>query len=170
MSVYLQEVLGLLKRNKKQVKLDKKRDWFEFAKIYSNSFLNTGAAYNPKGEPFIIKWGDLRCDLLFGVVMQDPDSSATKFRIPMYSDPSGVCATLNTSIKDSIMIQNATGDSIIVNGNLRVDENLQVERNSVLKLNVELGTSGDTGNATSLFNKIHDSWSINYIRWYKCRL
>jgi len=157
MSVYLQEVLGLLKRNKKQVKLDKKRDWFEFAKIYSNSFLNTGAAYNPKGEPFIIKWGDLRCDLLFGVVMQDPDSSATKFRIPMYSDPSGVCATLNTSIKDSIMIQNATGDSIIVNGNLRVDENLQVERNSVLKLNVELGTSGDTGNATSLFNKIHDS-------------
>ena len=157
MSIYLQEVLGLLKRNKKQVKLDKKRDWFEFAKIYSSSFLNTGAAYNPKGEPFIIKWGDLRCDLLFGVVMQDPTSVATKFRIPMYSDPSGVCATLNTSIKDSIMIQNAVADSIIVNGNLNVDENLQVDKNSILKLKVELGTSGDTSNATSLFNKIHDS-------------
>ena len=157
MSVYLQEVLGLLKRNKKQVKLDKKRDWFEFAKIYSNSFLNTGAAYNPKGEPFIIKWGDLRCDLLFGVVMQDPDSTATKFRIPMYSDPSGVCATLNTSIKDSIMIQNATGDSIIVNGNLNVDENLQVDKNSILKLNNTLGTSGDTTNFTALLNVVHDS-------------
>ncbi len=157
MSIYLQEVLGLLKRNKKQVKLDKKRDWFEFAKIYSSSFLNTGAAYNPKGEPFIIKWGDLRCDLLFGVVMQDPTSAATKFRIPMYSDPSGVCATLNTSIKDSIMIQNAVADSIIVNGNLNVDENLQVDKNSVLKLNNTLGTSGDINNFTALLNVLHDS-------------
>lgn len=157
MSIYLQEVLGLLKRNKKQVKLDKKRDWFEFAKIYSNSFLNTGAAYNPKGEPFIIKWGDLRCDLLFGVVMQDPDSTATKFRIPMYTDPSGVCATLNTSIKDSIMIQNATADSIIVNGNLNVDENLLVDKNSTLSLKVELGTSGDVVNGTSLLNRVLDS-------------
>ena len=157
MSIYLQEVLGLLKRNKKQVKLDKKRDWFEFAKIYSSSFLNTGAAYNPKGEPFIIKWGDLRCDLLFGVVMQDPTSVATKFRIPMYSDPSGVCATLNTSIKDSIMIQNAVADSIIVNGNLNVDENLQVDKNSILKLKVELGTIGDVANGTSLFNRVLDS-------------
>ena len=157
MSIYLQEVLGLLKRNKKQVKLDKKRDWFEFAKIYSSSFLNTGAAYNPKGEPFIIKWGDLRCDLLFGVVMQDPTSVATKFRIPMYSDPSGVCATLNTSIKDSIMIQNAVADSIIVNGNLNVDENLQVDKNTTLKLKVELGTSGDAVNGTSLFNRVLDS-------------
>tara|TARA_R110002012_G_scaffold1631_3_gene7982 strand:- start:431 stop:4087 length:3657 start_codon:yes stop_codon:yes gene_type:complete len=157
MSIYLQEVLGLLKRSKKQVKLDKKRDWFEFAKIYSNSFLNTGAAYNPKGEPFIIKWGDLRCDLLFGVIVQDPSTPATKYRIPMYTDPSGVCATLNTSIKDSIMIQNAVADSIIVNGNLNVDENLQVDKNSVLKLNNTLGTLNDTTKFTALLNVVHDS-------------
>jgi len=157
MSIYLQEVLGLLKRSKKQTKLDKKRDWFEFAKIYSNSFLNTGAAYNPKGEPFIIKWGDLRCDLLFGVIVQDPNTPATKYRIPMYTDPSGVCATLNTSIKDSIMIQNAVADSIIVNGNLNVDDNLEVDKDSVLKLNNSLGTSGDTTKFTALYNKVHDS-------------
>ena len=39
MSVYTQEVLGLLKRNKKKIKLDKIRDHFEFGKLYRNSTL-----------------------------------------------------------------------------------------------------------------------------------
>ena len=34
MSVYTQEVLGLLKRNKKKRELDKIRDHFEFGKLY----------------------------------------------------------------------------------------------------------------------------------------
>ena len=39
MSVYIQEFLGLLKRNKKKKKLDKMRDHFEFGKLYQNSNL-----------------------------------------------------------------------------------------------------------------------------------
>ena len=58
MSIFIQEVLGLLKRNQKKITLDKSRDWFEFGKLYQTSVLNTGASYNPKMDPFVIKWGD----------------------------------------------------------------------------------------------------------------
>ena len=157
MSVFIQEVLGLLKRNKKQLKLDSQKDYLEIGRLYQTSSLNNhGGTYAPRMEPFAVKYGDLKCDILTNVVLQD--GVATEHRVPMYSSTAvGTCLVQNPAIKDSIMIQNAVADSIIVNGNLNVDENLQVDKNSVLKLKVELGTSGDTSNATSLFNKIHDS-------------
>ena len=157
MSVFIQEVLGLLKRNKKQLKLDSQKDYLEIGRLYQTSSLNNhGGTYAPRMEPFAVKYGDLKCDILTNVVLQD--GVATEHRVPMYSSTAvGTCVVQNPAIKDSIMIQNAPGDSIIVNGNLNVDENLQVDKDSVLKLKVELGTSGDTTNATSLFNKIHDS-------------
>jgi len=157
MSVFIQEVLGLLKRNKKQLKLDSQKDYLEIGRLYQTSTLNNhGGTYAPRMEPFAVKYGDIKCDILTNVVLQD--GVATEHRVPMYSSTAvGTCLVQNPAIKDSIMIQNAVADSIIVNGNLNVDDNLEVDKNSVLKLRVELGTSGDTTNATTLFNKVHDS-------------
>ena len=81
MSVFILEVLGLYKRNKKKLTLDKTRDFLQFGRLNSTggSTLNTGSSYMPGMEPFIIKWADFRCDLLKGVVLQDEDSVATVF-------------------------------------------------------------------------------------------
>ena len=74
MSVYIQEVLGLLKRNKKKTKLDKQRDHFEFGKLYHTSKLNTGASYNPTMEPFVVKWGDIVCQATEDLTRTQPGS------------------------------------------------------------------------------------------------
>ena len=124
MSVYIQEVLGLLKRNKKKKKLDKMRDHFEFGKLYNTSNLNTGAAYNPKMEPFVVKWGDLVCEATEDLTRTQPGSGNLGF-IPVYTTPEGSCSW--DTLKDSIITQNAIGDTITINnGNLQVDLNANV--------------------------------------------
>ena len=45
MSIFIQEVLGLLNRNQKKVTLDKAKDWFEFGKLYQSSSLNNKSGY-----------------------------------------------------------------------------------------------------------------------------
>ena len=111
MSVYIQEVLGLLKRNKKKIKLDKMRDHFEFGKLYQNSSLNTGAAYNPKMEPFVVKWGDLVCQATENLTRTQPGSGNLGV-VPVYTTPEGSCAW--DTLMDSIITQNALGDTIIL--------------------------------------------------------
>lgn len=120
MSVYTQEVLGLLKRNKKKRELDKIRDHFEFGKLYQNSSLNTGAAYNPRMEPFVIKWGDFKCATEEGMVRQDPTGTQERY-ITMWTDPvfQGECQT--ATITKTIISQNAIGDTINIAGDLYVD-------------------------------------------------
>ena len=120
MSVYTQEVLGLLRRNKKKKKLDKIRDHFEFGKLYQNSTLNTGAAYNPTMEPFVIKWGDFKCATEEGMVRQDPTGTEERY-ITMWTDPvfQGECQT--ATITKTIISQNAIGDTINIAGDLYVD-------------------------------------------------
>ena len=84
MSVFIQEVLGLLKRNKKQLKLDSQKDYLEIGRLYQTSSLNNhGGTYAPRMEPFAVKYGDLKCDILTNVVLQD--GVATEHRVPMYS-------------------------------------------------------------------------------------
>ena len=61
MSIFIQEVLGLLNRNQKKVTLDKAKDWFEFGKLYQSSSLNNKSGYTPRIDPFVIKWGDFIC-------------------------------------------------------------------------------------------------------------
>ena len=117
MSVYIQEVLGLLKRNKKKIKLDKMRDHFEFGKLYQNSSLNTGAAYNPKMEPFVVKWGDLVCQATENLTRTQPGSGNLGV-VPVYTTPEGSCAW--DTLMDSIITQNALGDTINIAGNLYV--------------------------------------------------
>ena len=118
MSVYIQEVLGLLKRNKKKKKLDKMRDHFEFGKLYHNSTLNTGAVYNPKMEPFVVKWGDLVCEATENLTRTKPGEGNLGF-VPVYTTPEGSCAW--DTLMDSIITQNAIGDTINIAGDLYVE-------------------------------------------------
>ena len=118
MSIYIQEVLGLLKRNKKKIKLDKMRDHFEFGKLYQTSKLNTGASYNPTMEPFVIKWGDLVCQATDNLTRTQPGSGQLG-KIPVYTTPEGTCSW--DTLMDSIMTQNAIGDTISIAGNLIVN-------------------------------------------------
>lgn len=139
MSVYIQEVLGLLKRNKKKKKLDKMRDHFEFGKLYQTSHLNTGAAYNPKMEPFVIKWGDLVCEATEDLTRTQPGSGNLGF-VPVYTTPEGSCSW--DTLKDSIITQNAIGDTITINnGNLIVEGDLQVDQNANVNLQLTAGSA-----------------------------
>lgn len=117
MSIFIQEVLGLLKRNQKKITLDKTKDWFEFGKLYQSSVLNTGASYNPKMDPFVIKWGDLVCQATEDMTRTLPGQGNLGF-IPVYTDPSGFCSW--DTLKDSIITQNALNTIINIAGNLVV--------------------------------------------------
>ena len=151
MSVYIQEVLGLLNRNKKKLKLDGQKDHFEFGRLYSSGTLNTGTSYAPKMEPFVIKFGDLKCDILTDVVLQN--GTATVKTLPMYAPVSGSCVTQNTSIEDSIASQSTAAGLTSIN----INGGLIVEQDAVLKTKVVLGTAGDVVNGTSLLNRVLDS-------------
>ena len=117
MSIFIQEVLGLLKRNQKKITLDKTKDWFEFGKLYQSSVLNTGASYNPKMDPFVIKWGDLVCQATEDLTRTLPGEGNLGF-VPVYTDPSGSCSW--DTLKDSIITQNALNTIITIGGNLVV--------------------------------------------------
>jgi hypothetical protein len=140
MSVYTQEVLGLLKRNKKKRELDKIRDHFEFGKLYQNSSLNTGAAYNPRMEPFVIKWGDFKCATEEGMVRQDPTGTQERY-ITMWTDPvfQGDCQT--ATITKTIISQNAIGDTINIAGDTLIEGDLQVNQNANITLQLTAGSA-----------------------------
>ena len=57
MSVFIQEVLGLLKLGKKKTTLKPTHDYIEFGRV-THSSLNTGTSYVPKMEPFTMKMSD----------------------------------------------------------------------------------------------------------------
>ena len=148
MSVYIQEVLGLLKRNKKKLILDKTKDHFEFGKLFQNSSLNNAGVYGPRMEPFVVKWGDLVCQATENLTRTQDGSGNTGY-VPVYTTAEGSC--LWDTIKDSIITQNSTDTLITITGALTVNED------SILSKNINLGISGDIVNKTSLFNVIHDS-------------
>jgi hypothetical protein len=117
MSIYIQEVLGLLRRNKKKIKLDKMRDHFEFGKLYQSSKLNTGASYNPTMEPFVVKFGDLVCEITEDLTRTQVGSGNLGY-VPVYTNPEGSCSW--DTIKDSIITQNAIADTITIGGKLKI--------------------------------------------------
>ena len=81
------------------------RDHFEFGKLYHNSTLNTGAVYNPKMEPFVVKWGDLVCEATEHLTRTKPGEGNLGF-VPVYTTPEGSCAwdTLMDSIKNKLLL------------------------------------------------------------------
>ena len=147
MSIFVQEELGLYKRNKRKtsLQLDTQKDWFQFGRLYNNASIGN-PGYQPRMEPFILKLGDLKCHILQNVVLQAGD--ATKRSIPMYSDLSGSCATQNPTITKSIIAQNALDSAVTVAGSLGVDVDLTV------KGNTELGTG--VGDFTRIKSVVQD--------------
>ena len=122
MSIYIQEVLGLLNRDKKVDKLDPIRDHIEFGRLYKDSTINTASSYIPKMEPLIIKWGDFLCEVTKGLTSTKTGSGNVGF-LPVYTTPADEeCAT--ATLIDSIVTQNTIGDTITIGGNLIVTGNV----------------------------------------------
>ena len=138
MSVYIQEVLGLLKRNKKKLILDKQKDHFEFGKLFQNSSLNNAGTYGPRMEPFVVKWGDLVCQATEDLTRTQPGSGNLGY-VPVYTDPEGTCSW--DTLKDSIITQNAIGDTINIAGNTVIEGNLQVNQNANINLQLTAGSA-----------------------------
>ena len=145
MSVFIQEVLNLLQRNKDKKTLNLKTDWFEFGRK-QNSTLNTGTSYSPKMEPFVIKGQDLVCEITKGLT-RTVDGSGNIGYVPVYTETDGVCSL--KALKDSIMTQDAANTTIAVSGNLLV------KKDSELAGNVSLGFS-DPSNKIWLASKVLD--------------
>jgi enhancing lycopene biosynthesis protein 2 len=139
MSIFVQEVLGLLNRNKKKVTLDKVKDYFEFGKLYNSSSLNNKSAYTPQMEPFVIKWGDFICQATEDMTRTLPGEGKLGY-IPVYTDPSGYCNW--DTLKDSIITQNALNTIINIAGSLQVLGDVQI-------------SGGDLTATTSTFNLLN---------------
>jgi len=139
MSIFIQEVLGLLNRNQKKITLDKTKDWFEFGKLYQSSSLNNKSGYTPKMDPFVIKWGDLVCQATEDLTRTLPGEGKLGF-IPVYTDPSGSCSW--DTLKDSIITQNALNTIINIAGSLQVLGDVQI-------------SGGDLTATTSTFNLLN---------------
>lgn len=139
MSIFIQEVLGLLNRNQKKVTLDKAKDWFEFGKLYQSSSLNNKSAYTPRMDPFVIKWGDFICQATEDMTRTLPGQGNLGY-IPVYTDPSGSCNW--DTLKDSIITQNALNTIINIAGSLQVLGDVQI-------------SGGDLTATTSTFNLLN---------------
>lgn len=139
MSIFIQEVLGLLNRNQKKITLDKTKDWFEFGKLYQSSSLNNKSAYTPKMDPFVIKWGDLVCQATQDLTRTLPGEGKLGY-IPVYTDPSGTCSW--DTLKDSIITQNTLNTIINIAGSLTVAGDVQI-------------SGGDLTATTSTFNLLN---------------
>jgi len=124
MSIFIQEVLGLLNRNQKKITLDKNKDWFEFGKLYQSSSLNNKSGYTPKMDPFVIKWGDLVCQATEDLTRTLPGQGNLGF-VPVYTDPSGPCNA--DTLKNSIITQNTLNDTINIAGNLVVSGTVKLD-------------------------------------------
>ena len=148
MSIYIQEVLGLLKRNKKKTTLERDRDYFEFGKLASTSRIDTSSSYIAQMEPFTIKYQDFFCDIRQDLTVTIANSGV-EGKVPVYTVKDAIC--LSDALKDSIITQNSTDTLITITGALTVNED------SILSKNVNLGVLGNTSKSTSLFNVIHDS-------------
>tara|TARA_B110000027_G_scaffold75110_1_gene80014 strand:+ start:3217 stop:5184 length:1968 start_codon:yes stop_codon:yes gene_type:complete len=148
MSIYIQEVLGLLKRNKRKTTLERGEDYFEFGKLASTSRIDTSSSYVAQMEPFTIKYQDFFCDIRKDLTVTIANSGV-EGKIPVYTVKDAICSS--GALKDSIITQNAANDTITISGNL------DVNKNAILKESIDLGTFGDTVHATSLFNRVIDS-------------
>lgn len=146
MSIFIQEVLGLLNRNQKKITLDRTKDWFQFGKLYQTSSLNNKSGYTPKMDPFVIKWGDFICQATEDLTRTLPGQGNLGY-IPVYTDPSGSCNW--DTLKNSIITQNTLNSIINIAGDLTVTGT------SSLNGNVNLGNN--IGDVIRLYGTLYDN-------------
>ena len=116
MSNFIQEVLGLIQRKQIRTTLKPKQDWLEFGRLTSST-LNTGASYNPKMQPYAIKYEDFFCDVRKDLTITIA-GSGVEGRLPVYTVKDGICSL--DALKDSIVSQNSTNTLITIGGSLTV--------------------------------------------------
>ena len=171
MSIFVQEELGLYKRNKRKtsLQLDSQKDWFQFGRLYNNASIGN-PGYQPRMEPFILKLGDLKCNILQNVVLQN--GTATVDTFPFYASPSGSCATLNTSIADSplkrVVASNGLNQLVATNMDRMIidrpssvtsgDPEYNVSQDGTFK--VSMGWDDDGVGHGFLYNWAGDGWRI----------
>lgn len=108
----MQEVLSLLDRHKEKKQLQLKNDYFEFGR---KSIAKLSPSYNPKMDPYLIKFEDLKCNIIKGLVA----GTGTQYTLPMWSTLDSTNCNVQTII-DSIYSQNSTATQGTVTGDFNV--------------------------------------------------
>ena len=131
MSIFIQEVLGLLTRKEIKKEINPKTDWLQLGHKKQSKL--TGTSFTPKMEPYAIKAQDFICTVTKGLTRTIQGSGKIGF-VPVYTETDGVCSL--KALKDSIITQDAGNTTISVNGGLLV------KGDSTLNGNVRLGAGG----------------------------
>ena len=131
MSIFIQEVLGLLTRKEIKKEIDPKTDWLQLGHKKQSKL--TGTSFTPKMEPYAIKAQDFICTVTKGLTRTIQGSGEIGF-VPVYTKTDGVCSL--KALKDSIITQDLANQIISVNGNLLV------KGDTTLNGNVRLGAGG----------------------------
>ena len=132
MSIFIQEVLNLLQRNKSKESLNLKTDYFEFGRKGAST-LNTGTSYAPSMDPYVIKAQDFVCTVTEGLT-RTVAGSGTVDVFPIYAVTDGVCSL--KALKDSVI--SLVGDTVTVDVNNKFTANW-------IKLGKALEADGSTG-------------------------
>lgn len=119
---FVQEVLNLIERKQEKKKLDLKRDWFQIGRSQSSSLGNP--LYSPKLVPFTIKFGELKCNIINGLV----SGTGSEFTLPMWSTIDSTNCNVQKLV-DSVYSQNEDASEAIVNSKLRVKGDTVLEGN-----------------------------------------
>ena len=108
MSIFIQEVLGLLKLGKKKTTFKPTHDYIEFGRV-THSTLNTGSSYIPKMEPFIMKMSDF--------IIATGGSNTTYDLISQPNGGSNVDIILNGSNGTSDVVTFVAGSNVTLSDN-----------------------------------------------------
>lgn len=117
---FIQEVLNLLERKQDKKKLDLRRDWFEFGRTRPSSVGNP--LYTPKMNPHAIKFSDLKCNIISGLV----SGTGTEHTLPVWSTVDTDNCNVQTII-DSVFSQDAPASEGKVTADFRVTGNTVLE-------------------------------------------
>ncbi len=117
---FVQEVLNLLVRKQDKDKLELTRDWFEFGRTKTSRLATP--AYSPKMTPHAIRYDDLKCNIISGLV----EGTGTEHTLPMWSTVNQNNCSVQT-IVDSIFSQDPGASEGLVRGNFRVAGNTVLE-------------------------------------------
>ena len=108
MSIFIQEVLNLLQRDKSKQTLNLKTDYLEFGRK-GTSTLNTGTSYAPSMDPYVIKAQDFVCSVTEGLT-KTVEGEGKEFVFPIYTKTDGLCEL--AALKNSVMLM--VGDTVTV--------------------------------------------------------
>tara|TARA_R100000935_G_scaffold11352_1_gene22850 strand:- start:2766 stop:5279 length:2514 start_codon:yes stop_codon:yes gene_type:complete len=128
MSVFIQEVLGLLTNGKRKDSLKLKSDYIELGRLKDSS-LNTGSSYSPKMDPYVMRLDDFVAAL--------PGGTDTTYLLQSAQSGDNVAITLNAS---------AGTDSVLT---LRPGTNVTLSDNGSGQITIN-STAGGAGTVTSV--------------------